>query len=94
MLHKLVITFVLYEKLDRMESPKIKNEKNKMLTAAVLPYSAMQCNIVIRDYIQKMAPHSTTEVKLQEIRQDDICELSKIYIQEKMGAFGERIFYV
>lgn len=68
MLHILVITYVLYEQLDRMESPKIKNEMYKILTAAVLPDSAMQGNIIIRDYIQKMAPHSTREVKLPEIR--------------------------
>lgn len=51
-----------------MESPKIKNEMYKMLTAAVLPDSAIQGDIVIRDYLQKMAPHSTTEVKVREIR--------------------------
>lgn len=68
MLHILVITYVIYEQLDRIESPKIKNEMYKMLTAAVLPDSAMQGDIITQDYIQKMAPHSTTEVKLPEIR--------------------------
>jgi len=68
MLHILVATYFMYEQLDRMESLKIKNETYKMLTAAVLPVSAMQGNIIIRDHTQKMAPHSTTEVKLPEIR--------------------------
>lgn len=48
MLPILVITYVIYEQLERIESPKIKNEMYKMLTAAVLPDSAMQGNIIIR----------------------------------------------
>lgn len=51
MLHILVITYVIYEQLDRIESPKIKNEMYKMLTAAVLPDSAMQGDIITQDYI-------------------------------------------
>lgn len=93
MLPLLVITYVIYEQLDRMESLKIKNEMYKMWTAAVLPDSAMQDNI-IRDYVQKMAPHSTTKVKLPKIRKDYICDLSKIHTQRKMGGFEERIFYI
>lgn len=46
MLPILVITYVIYEQRDRIESPKI--EMYKMLTAAVLPDAAMQGDIIIR----------------------------------------------
>lgn len=64
----LVMTYIIYEQLDWTESPKFRNEMFKILTIAVLPDSAMQGDIIIGDYIQKMAPHRTTEVKLPEIR--------------------------
>lgn len=64
-----------------------------MWIAGVLPEAAMRDDIT-RDYIEKMAPHSTTEVKLPKIRKDYICDLSKIHIQGKIGGSEERIFYI
>lgn len=63
----LVIVYIIWEQLCWMESPKIKNKMNKILTAAIPPVSTIQGNIIMRDYIQNMAPHRTTEVKLPGI---------------------------